>query len=294
MTTPKKTYSGAYSRRRYSNLSTASGAFGTSGVNPGTHSTGFVLNAYAANPAMGTVVANVVQSSGAASGKSPVADFAAGANATGRSYAAGTVVEVWAKPVAGYRFVSWNSDLSGVRQSNSVRITMNRDVTLVASFERVSTSYTLNVAWDGSMGRVTASGSGMDAGRMSATPGSQVSLEATPKDGYVFKRWEVVHLAGNVQDNTSRRITITMPAHDLSLTAVFAKSADVPGGGGGTPGGGTSDDPGHNVYETPAVNVYPASSVSLVDSAVAFAKKWWWALAIAAWLYYDSRKGGRS
>ena len=72
----KTTYSGAYSRRRYSNLSTASGAFGTSGVNPGTHSTRFVLNAYAANPAMGTVV--VIDESSAVSGQNPVADFAAG------------------------------------------------------------------------------------------------------------------------------------------------------------------------------------------------------------------------
>lgn len=290
MTKPINPYCGAYSRRRYSNLSTASGTFGTATQNPGGGSNaGYTLTAYAADPTMGRVVAvNVSEVV-----NEPVNTGLDFATANAKRYAAGTVVEVQAKGNTGYRFVSWATNIPGTSQSqrNPLRVTMNRDITLIANFERVNVSYTLNVRWDETMGRVNASGSGLTNGSLSATPGSQVSLEATPKDGYVFKRWEGVNLAGNRQNNTSRRITLTMPARDLSLTAVFVKATETPGGGGGTPSGGTSDE--HQVQEIIIDNVIHTQGSSLLDQVVPFVKKWWWAILIGAWLWYDKKGGSK-
>lgn len=208
------------------------------------------------------------------------------------SILSGTVVRVRAVANTGYRFVSWNHNLPSRtgRQNNPQLVTMNQNVTMIANFERVNISYMLKVLWDDTMGRVTTNGNGMQDGSVSATPGSQITLTATPKDGYVFKRWEGLQLAGNVQNNESRTITVTMPARDLTLTAVFAKNVQTPGGGGGTPGGGTIDTPYSGPYfVVPNPNI---TGASLLDQAIPFVKKWWWAIAIVAWLVYDSRKGG--
>ncbi len=51
--------------------------------------------------------------------------------------------------------------------------------------------------------------------------GDQVTLTATPEDGYIFKEWQVVK--GNVQlsDKTANPITFTMPSGDVTMRAVF-------------------------------------------------------------------------
>lgn len=277
----KNNYSGAFSRRRFSNLA-STGLSGSGGGNGG-----YTITAGSANPDMGTVGVVKLQSSG----RVPAEDGVIGGRSAQSQGA--DVYRVTAQPFSGCRFVSWNGDYpAGKRQQNPIDVTLSKNVVLAANFERVNISYTLHVDWNETMGRVTASGNGMQEGSLSAPAGSQVTLEATPKDGYVFKCWTGLQLSGTVQSNESRSITITMPARNLNLTAVFAKAVDNPGGGGGTPGGGTDD--GDQETDPVIVNSYNLpSSGSLIDKAVPFVKKWWWAIAIAAWLWYDNRKGGR-
>ena len=268
-------YQGAYSRRRFSNYNVVGAKTASASNNS------YRLNAVASNPSLGSVqvssVALAATEVGVASANNPAVKAGA------------ATYQVTALPFSGCRFVGWKGDYpAGKQQSNPIVVTLNRNINLIAVFERIETSYNIIVSYDSSMGRVVASG--MQEGRLSATPGTQVTLEATPKDGYVFKQWEGINLAGNVQDNTSRRITITMPARDLTLRAVFAKSAENPGSGGGTPGSGTSDDNGEVVViDTPTI---VSTSGSLTDKVLPFVKKWWWAIAIVAWVCYKNWKEG--
>lgn len=294
-------YGGSYSRRRFSNLASTSAQ--PTVVSSGTVAS-YTLEAYSANPEMGRVVTTVVSAVVAPTYQERAASpsqgsTVSGGNVTRMRLASGSVVDVTAKPNSGYRFAGWGSSTSASRQNNPVRVTMNGNKTLVAYFEPIVTNHTLHVNWDDNKGRVNASGSGLQNGEMTAASGTQITLEATPKDGYVFVRWTGTYLSGNT---ASRRITVTMPSHDLTVAAIFAQSAETPGGGGGTPGGGTTDEPSTPGIDTPQtvepgntiVNVSALSSGGLADRAVAFVKKWWWALAIAAFVYHESKKGGKS
>lgn len=297
-------YGGSYSRRRFSNLASTSAQ--PTVVSGGTVAS-YTLEAYSANPEMGRVVTTVVSAVVAPTYQERAASpssggTVSGGNVTRMRLASGSVVDVTAKPNSGYRFAGWGSSTSASRQNNPVRVTMNGNKTLVAYFEPIVTNHTLHVNWDDNKGRVNASGSGLQNGEMTAASGTQITLEATPKDGYVFDRWNGVYLGGNVQNNNSRRITITMPPRDLTVAAIFAQSAETPGGGGGTPGGGTTDEPYTPGNDTPQtvepgntiINVSAPATTGLADRAVAFVKKWWWALAIAAFVYHESKKGGKS
>lgn len=59
---------------------------------------------------------------------------------------------------------------------------------------------TLRVSCIASMGRVTASG--MQDGQVTVRKGSQVTLEATPRDGYRFVRWDIASRLPAGIDNT--------------------------------------------------------------------------------------------
>ncbi|MBQ6729928.1 MAG: InlB B-repeat-containing protein [Bacteroidales bacterium] len=284
----KTTYSGAYSRRRYSN---AAAIVGSSSASPfsGGGTASYTLDAYADNPERGKVSVAVVEQNVTVHAGGGM-EFASG---NAKRYAPGTVVRLSAYANTGYRFAGWSANIPGSPQSsnNPLTVRMNGNYTIVARFVPVGggtvASHTLRVDWNREQGRVTASGNAMQNGEMSVRTGDQVTLEAAPADGYVFKCW-----AGVSKNTTSRTITVTMPDHDLSLTAVFAKSAETPGGGGGTPGGGTSDTPPDKPTDGPVVgNV--TGSTDLVGKAVAFAKQWWWALLIVGYIAYKEMKGGR-
>lgn len=296
-----RNYRGAYSRRRFSNASTIIGAATQYErepyVQPG-QNVYYSLDAYSQDTSMGGVLVTLISQSVTADNGSGAMDFGNG-NGNNR-FAEGSVVKVWAKANTGYRFVSWATNIPNKSntQENPISLTMNRSYQLIARFERINMNYTLTVNWNRDHGRVAASGEGLQNGQMSVRIGDQVTLSAQPKDGYVFKRWEGIQLGGNVQDNTSRTITVTMPARPLTLTAVFEKSAQTPGGGGGTPGGGSDDhnpqtpsDPATVPTETPSI-VDIIGGGNVVNHAAAFAKKWWWALLIAAYIIYKETKGG--
>lgn len=268
-------YQGAYSRRRFSNYNVVGAKTASASHNR------YRLNAVASNPSLGRVQVSRVE----------LLDTDLTLASPNNYAVKGGVAayQVKALPFSGCRFAGWSGDCpAGKQHNNPIVVKLDKNINLVAEFERNAMCYNIIVKYDASMGRVVASG--MLENRMSAIPGTQVTLEATPKDGYVFKQWEGINLAGNVQDNTSRRITITMPARDLTLRAVFAKSAENPGSGGGTPGSGTSDDNGEVVViDTPTI---VSTSGSLTDKVLPFVKKWWWAIGIVAWVCYKNWKEG--
>lgn len=124
----------------------------------------------------------------------------------------------------GYTFEGWYYDNNGVNtkwnfETDKARYTM----TLTAQWE--ANTYTVTVENDGN-GTVSAAPA-------SAKMGEEVSLTATPKSGYHFKRWEVVPDKVEIENNK-----FTMPADDVTVKAIFERNASSGGSGGG--GGGTT------------------------------------------------------
>lgn len=289
-------YSGAYSRRRYSNLLSTETTTSAAGS-----TTSFHVNTSANDRSMGDVEIQVISEptghfkEDVAPGEVPYSRYTP---VGGRIYAKGTVLLVKACPYTGYKFVSWQSATyipSSAHQQRSFQIVVNRDMTFIANFERIPGGYaanhTLSVYWDDTRGRVNANG--LQDGQMTVPYGTQVTLTAVPKDGYVFSRWSGLKIAGNAQSNASKTITITMPNRDISLTAEFAKVVDNPGGGGGTPGGDHNKDTDSPVVDLETETTTDiATGGGIVEKAVPFVKKWWWAIAIVAYLVWKERKGG--
>ena len=123
----------------------------------------------------------------------------------------------------GHTFEGWCYDNNGVNtewdfDKDKAKYTM----TLTAQWE--ANTYTVTVENDGNG---TAS-----AAPASAKMGEEVSLTATPKSGYHFKRWEVVPDKVEIENNK-----FTMPADDVTVKAIFERNASSGGSGGG---GGTT------------------------------------------------------
>lgn len=124
----------------------------------------------------------------------------------------------------GHTFEGWYYDNNGVNtkwdfETDRAKYTM----TLTAKWK--ANTYNVTVKDDGNG---TASADPASAGM-----GAEVSLTATPKSGYHFKRWEVIPDKVKIEDNK-----FTMPAADVTVKAIFERNASSGGSGGG--GGGTT------------------------------------------------------
>jgi len=121
------------------------------------------------------------------------------------TYTPGTVVTLQANPASGWYFDSWSGDVSG--KANPTTIRMDGDKTVTAIFTQ---SYTLTVNIVGS-GTVSK-----DPDQTSYTPGTTVTLRASPAPGWYFCGWSG-DLSGS--DNPA---TITMDSSKV-VTATFAQ-----------------------------------------------------------------------
>lgn len=106
------------------------------------------------------------------------------------------------------------------------------------NFETDKAKYTmtLKAQWKANTYNVTVENDGngtASAAPASAKMGEEVSLTATPKSGYHFKRWEVVPDKVEIENNK-----FTMLAADVTVKAIFERNASSSSGGGG--GGGTT------------------------------------------------------
>ena len=112
-------------------------------------------------------------------------------------YAHGTEVTLTATPNEGYHFVKWSDGETNVTRT----ITVTADVTLSAEFA----INVYDVALSAENGTVTGAGE--------YNYGAEVTLTATPNEGYHFVKWS------DGETNATRTITVTA---DITLTAEFA------------------------------------------------------------------------
>lgn len=133
-----------------------------------------------------------------------VSDTAAGSVTGGGAYLQGDYATITADAKPGYRFVSWTD---GYTYSTRIfQVTQNE--TFTAVFEEIPpTFYTLTVqANNDNWGEVTGSGQ--------YEAGTEVTLTATPYEGYFLRYWSFTDLA----DET---ILYTMPPVSMTLIAYF-------------------------------------------------------------------------
>ena len=121
----------------------------------------------------------------------------------------GDEVTLTATPANGYHFKEWKV-ISGTVTIASDKFTMPAEaVTVQAVFEK--TDYPITVTNDGN-------GAG-SASPSSAQLGDEVTLTATPTNGYHFKEWKVI--SGTVTIASDK---FTMPAETVTVQAVFEKT----------------------------------------------------------------------
>ena len=126
-------------------------------------------------------------------------------------YAYGSQVTLTATPNEGYSFVSWtNAQNETVSTQPEYSFTMPAEnITLTANFS--ANNYTVTA-------QVNPVGSGTVTGAGVYAYGSQVTLTATPNEGYSFVSWTN---AQNETVNTQPEYSFTMPASNIALTANF-------------------------------------------------------------------------
>ena len=248
-------------------------------------SNGFTLTAYPDDPAKGEVqvtevstfsTSKMVNSRGAQSNSDVFG------NAGGQTANKYKTYQVKAVPKQGYQFVRWNT---GTYLTDPLRnpqtVTLSRNVELIACFAKVTGSTcTVNVHWNATMGSVH--NDLMQNGSIAVSQGSSIKLKATPKAGYHFVKW--TGGPRTVDGSTAEEVQFAV-ASNCTINAVF--EADTPENPGGEyPGGG------HTTY-TNSTTTNVVVENGFLGTAIAFAKKYWWALLIVAYIVYDSRKGGQ-
>ena len=172
-----------------SNINWSFGTGHTFGVNPGRVATVMSAQAQAKLPldASGTFDLQVSKS-----GTGTVTSSPAGINCgidCSEAYASGTNVTLTATPGTGYNFAGWAGDCSG---TGACTVAMNSYKSVIANFTAAPVGL-LSIAKVGSgSGTVTRSGGSLNCGSTcteSLTPGSIVTLTATPAAGSTFVGW---------------------------------------------------------------------------------------------------------
>jgi hypothetical protein len=131
------------------------------------------------------------------------------------SYNSGAQVALTATPASGYQFTGFTGTVNS--GSNPLTVTMNSAMTETANFTQTSTQYQLTTS-------VSPSGGGTVSpscsGGCSYGSGSQVTLTATPANGYQFTGF-----TGTV-NSASNPLTVTMN-NAMTETAGFAQSGQT-------------------------------------------------------------------
>ena len=126
------------------------------------------------------------------------------------TYENGTTVSVKAFAYFGYQFSYWNIDLSSNSTANPLMITMNENHTIQAVF--VAQNFTLTIiANSGGTTNPTL-------GNYSYLQGTNVTVTATPDDGYQVGSW----LLDGSPMGDSNNITITMCSNH-TIEVIFSK-----------------------------------------------------------------------
>jgi hypothetical protein len=132
-------------------------------------------------------------------------------------YAEGVTVSIKAVAATGYRFVNWTAPAGIFGNANAAETTFTmpaQDVTITANFEEGG-EYTLTMATSPLMG-----GTATDlTGASPYQEGEVVSIQAAAASDYQFVRWQAP--AGSFSNTNTAVTSFTMPAADVTVTAVF-------------------------------------------------------------------------
>ena len=122
----------------------------------------------------------------------------------GGTFEKGQSTTITATAATNYKFINWTKGGTEVSTANSYTFSVNETATYIANFEE-KTKYTITaIANDEKMGTVTGAGTYYE--------GTEVTLTATAKAGYVFVKW-----SDEVTDE-SRTVTAS---EDVTLQAIF-------------------------------------------------------------------------
>ena len=148
------------------------------------------------------------------------------ASANPHTAAAGTTITLTAKANRGYHFKEWQVISGGVAIKDDKFLMPNDNVEVKAIFEEdappAPTEHTITVITDGN-GMASASPA-------KAVADTEITLTATPKEGYHFKVWEVMSGVVTIKDDK-----FLMPNDNVEVKAIFEKDASTGGGGGYNP-----------------------------------------------------------
>jgi uncharacterized protein (TIGR02145 family)/uncharacterized repeat protein (TIGR02543 family) len=130
------------------------------------------------------------------------------------SYAHGTEVTVTAAPAEGYRFINWSG--ASTSETQEVTVTVNNNMTLTANFELIGANvHALTINANPAIGGTVS----REPDAASYTHGTEVTVTATPAEGYTFINWS------GAATSTNAEVRVTMNAN-LTLTANFLQ---IPG-----------------------------------------------------------------
>lgn len=139
---------------------------------------------------------------------------------------AGATVKLTATPNDGYTFSKWTVESGGItftdETANPATFTMPANVVSVkAEFAAIPPdTYTITLTNDGN-GEAEATAGGVAASIAEA--GTEITLTATPHDGYTFSKWTVESGGITFIDETANPATFTMPANAVSVKAEFTE-----------------------------------------------------------------------
>ena len=174
--------------------------------------------------------------------------------ATPSTAAAGTTIILTATPNTGYHLKEWKVISGGVTIKDDKFLMPNDNVEVKAIFEKdappAPTEFTITVKTDGN-GTASAS-------LAKAAAGTEITLTATPKEGYHFKEWQVESPAGLVITNNQ----FTMPNDSVEVKAIFEKDAPpapteftvIFDGNGGTPSVGSMTTTNQKLTSLPSAS----------------------------------------
>lgn len=155
-----------------------------------------------------------------------------------------------------YRFVNWTSGTNVVSTDNPLRFTASANVNYVANFEAipvVTPQYTISVSAANGQGVVTATSGTNSGASLTVDQGTQVTLTATPNEGYQFVNWTLggVEVSTNaeytvianateeyVANFALKTYTLTVGTSDKAMGRAFFSTGSGTGTGTGTGTGG--------------------------------------------------------
>ncbi len=132
---------------------------------------------------------------------------------------AGDVITLTATPDAGYRLDHWVVTTIGggsVTVTNDQFVMPDSDVTVSATF---NSGYSVTVA--------SLIGGTITASANTAQAGQTITLSVTPNAGYTFISWNVYQTSNPSNTVTVTNNSFTMPAYDVTVSAVFGTQTVV-------------------------------------------------------------------